>query len=256
MLSTLACGWEQRERVRGTWLCATGWTPIAWSWIALVLNGPLAGCHRPRWPWHLAPAVCSVPWWSYSLTPPSPPPRPCIAAARGDARLRAQGALPQPRGHAAVRTAVHAAVVRCRRHDAAAAAMPPPPPPPARAVTAPPARHASTPPAAWAGVVRRAEGLRRTEGLWRAGGLKEGRGLRRVPPSWPGGWSNRWQSTASCRARAMPHGRSMSRGTSSMRSSSPRLAQKPSPSPSPLTKTDRHLHFCVGVRRSQQKNVL
>ena len=31
----------------------------------------------------------------------------------------------------------------------------------------------------------------------------------------------------------MPHGRSMSRGTSSMRSSSPRLAQKPSPSPSP-----------------------
>ena len=111
-LSTLACagstvvvrgwcaliGWP----ALGTWLCATGWTPIAWSWIAPVLNGPLAGRHRPRWPWHLAPPVCSMPWWSYLLTPPSPPPHPCIAAARGDARLRAQGALPQPRGHAAV----------------------------------------------------------------------------------------------------------------------------------------------------------
>ena len=98
-LSTLACagstvvvrgwcaliGWP----ALGTWLCATGWTPIAWSWIAPVLNGPLAGRHRPRWPWHLAPPVCSMPWWSYLLTPPSPPPHPCIAAARGDARLRA-----------------------------------------------------------------------------------------------------------------------------------------------------------------------
>ena len=69
-LSTLACagstvvvrgwcaliGWP----ALGTWLCATGWTRIAWSWIAPVLNGPLAGRHRPRWPWHLAPPAATA----------------------------------------------------------------------------------------------------------------------------------------------------------------------------------------------------
>ena len=92
----------------GTWLCATGWTPIAWSWIAPVLNGPLAGRHRPRWPWHLAPPVCSMPWWSYLLTPPSPP-RPrhsgggarTVRQSRRAAQMGSSGAT--PKGHACAR---------------------------------------------------------------------------------------------------------------------------------------------------------